>query len=146
MICHYVLADLNLAERRWNNDAKFRLFKKQLYHDTLASILEPLRKGMSSPVVLRCGDGHFRRVLFSLGPFIADYPEQVFAAGIVQGWCPKYVFPLLPPVLKADGLVADVTFTQMILIMSASLVHERLTSGFILHTEKITLHYGPSMV
>jgi hypothetical protein len=55
---------------------------------------------MSAPVVLRCADGHFRRVIFSLGPFIADYPKQVFAAGIVQGWCPKYVVDSLPLSLR----------------------------------------------
>ena len=33
------------------------------------------------------GDGH--RAIFGLGPYIADYPEQVWLAGIVYGWCPK---------------------------------------------------------
>jgi Plavaka transposase len=28
---------------------------------------------------------------YDLGPFIADYPEQVMLTGTVQGWCPKYV-------------------------------------------------------
>jgi hypothetical protein len=44
---------------------------------------------MTEPVLLRCPDGFYRRVIFELGPFIADYPEQVYLAGIVQGWCPK---------------------------------------------------------
>lgn len=44
---------------------------------------------MSRPIVLKCCDGHYRRIIFSIGPFIADYPEQVDLAGIVQGWCPK---------------------------------------------------------
>ncbi|KAJ8494952.1 hypothetical protein ONZ45_g13058 [Pleurotus djamor] len=38
---------------------------------------------------MRCPDGHFRRVIFGIGPVISDYPEQVLQAGIVQGWCPK---------------------------------------------------------
>lgn len=46
---------------------------------------------MSVPTVRRFPDGHFRRVIFDFGAFIADYPEQVMLAGIVQGWCPKYV-------------------------------------------------------
>lgn len=46
---------------------------------------------MTSPVVRRCPDGHFRRVIYDLIAFIADYPEQVMLTGIVQGWCPKYV-------------------------------------------------------
>lgn len=47
---------------------------------------------MTTPVVRRCPDGHYRRVIFDIGPFIADYPEQVLLAGIVQGWCPRCVF------------------------------------------------------
>jgi hypothetical protein len=49
---------------------------------------------MSKPAVYRCSDGHFRRVVFGLGPFIADYPEQVMLAGVKQGWCPRYVLYL----------------------------------------------------
>ncbi|KAG1838854.1 hypothetical protein DFJ58DRAFT_718665 [Suillus subalutaceus] len=29
--------------------------------------------------------------LFGLGPYIADYPEQVLLSGIVTGWCLKYL-------------------------------------------------------
>ncbi|KDR70757.1 hypothetical protein GALMADRAFT_214468 [Galerina marginata CBS 339.88] len=39
--------------------------------------------------VVKCSDGHFRRATFGLGPYIADYPEQVWLAGNVYGWCPK---------------------------------------------------------
>ena len=45
--------------------------------------------------VRRCPDGHYRRVIHDLGPFIADYPEQVMLAGIVKGWCAKFVIYLL---------------------------------------------------
>jgi hypothetical protein len=44
---------------------------------------------MKEPVIRRCPDGHFRRVIYDLIAFIADYPEQVMLTGIVQGWCPK---------------------------------------------------------
>ena len=47
--------------------------------------------------VYRCSDGYFRRVIFGLGPFIADYPEQVMLAGTKQGWCPRYVLYLFVP-------------------------------------------------
>lgn len=83
------------ASREHDDDDVFRLFKKQLYHASLAKIYEPLREGMSIPQVMLCPDGHYRRVIFELGPFIADYPEQVMLAGIVQGWCPKYVCYLI---------------------------------------------------
>ncbi|KAI0362819.1 hypothetical protein OH77DRAFT_1442803 [Trametes cingulata] len=77
------------GEREAKDDDEFRLFKKQLYHFALARILEPLRPAMMTPRIMRCPDGHYRRAIFELGPFIADYPEQVYLAGIVQGWCPK---------------------------------------------------------
>ena len=50
---------------------------------------------MTTPEVLRCFDGHFRRIIYSLGPYIADYPEQALLACIVQGWCPRYVVMVL---------------------------------------------------
>jgi hypothetical protein len=56
---------------------------------------------MSKPAVYRCPDGHFRRVIFGIGPFIADYPEQVMLTGIKQGWCPRCVsifFQLIPSI------------------------------------------------
>ena len=67
----------------------YRSFVKELYHKSLAHILSPLRPGMTTPHVMRCPDGHFRRALFELGPVIADYPEQVYLSGVVSGWCPK---------------------------------------------------------
>jgi len=60
-----------------------------LYHASLSAILSSLKPGMKKPVVRRCPDGHFRRVIYDFGPFIADYPEQVMLAGIVQNWCCK---------------------------------------------------------
>ncbi|EDR02201.1 uncharacterized protein LACBIDRAFT_309800 [Laccaria bicolor S238N-H82] len=46
-------------------------------------------KRMIKPVVRRCPDGHFRRVIYDLATYITDYPEQVYLARIVQNWCPK---------------------------------------------------------
>lgn len=45
---------------------------------------------MTKPEVLLCPDGHYRRAVYGLGPYIADYQEQVILSCIVQGWCPKY--------------------------------------------------------
>lgn len=42
--------------------------------------------------VLRYGDGYYRHTIYGLGPYIADYPEQVLLACVVQGWCPRYDF------------------------------------------------------
>ncbi|KIK80513.1 hypothetical protein PAXRUDRAFT_15746 [Paxillus rubicundulus Ve08.2h10] len=39
-------------------------------------------------------DRHFQRVIFGIGPYIADYPEQVLISGIVQNWCGRCIaFP-----------------------------------------------------
>ena len=55
----------------------------------LAHVLAPLQPWMTAPRVLMCPDGHYRRAVFEIGPFIADYPKQVYVSGVVQGWCPK---------------------------------------------------------
>ncbi|KAI1785118.1 hypothetical protein LXA43DRAFT_900463 [Ganoderma leucocontextum] len=86
---------------RENSSDEFRLFVKDLYHISLTQILSPLRPGMTTPHVMKCPDGHFRRAIFELGPFIADYPEQVYLSGIVQGWCPKCL--ALPHELETGG-------------------------------------------
>ena len=81
----------SLADREHADDAKFRKFRRQLFHTSLSTILQPLKPGMTEPEITRCPDGRFRRVVYGLGPYIADYPEQALLACIVQGWCPKLV-------------------------------------------------------
>jgi hypothetical protein len=46
---------------------------------------------MTIPDIMWTPDGHFHHVVYSLGPYIADYPEQALLACVVQGWCPRYV-------------------------------------------------------
>ncbi|KAI6137566.1 hypothetical protein BKA82DRAFT_4379823 [Pisolithus tinctorius] len=67
----------------------FRQFRRQLFHSSLAYILRNLKPAMTKPTVMQFGDGHYRRVIFGLGPYIADYEEQVLLACIVRGWCAK---------------------------------------------------------
>lgn len=78
---------ISTAAKEHQDSAQFRKFRRQLFHSSLALILEPLRKGMETPEVMKCPDGHFRRVIIELGPYIADYPEQVLLASIVTDWC-----------------------------------------------------------
>lgn len=80
-----------LARQKHRNKSAFLKFCRQLYHTCLAKVFQPLKAGMTSPEIICCPDGHWRRAIYGLGPYIADYPEQVFLAGIVQNWCPKYV-------------------------------------------------------
>jgi len=52
-------------------------------------ILNPLKAAMTSPEVVRFSDGYFCRVIYGLGPYIADYEEQALLACIVRGWCAR---------------------------------------------------------
>ncbi|KAI1781999.1 hypothetical protein LXA43DRAFT_977802 [Ganoderma leucocontextum] len=76
------------TSKKYVDDVQFRKFRRQLFHSSLSRILQSLKPGMTTPEVVRCGDGHFRKVIYGLGPYIADYPEQALLACIVQGWCP----------------------------------------------------------
>ncbi|KAF5361126.1 hypothetical protein D9758_009059 [Tetrapyrgos nigripes] len=68
---------------------EYQAFVRQMYHGCLAELFEPLRTGMTTPEVIHCPDGHYRRVVYGIGPYIADYPEQVWLSGVVSGHCPK---------------------------------------------------------
>jgi hypothetical protein len=80
---------LETADKQYEDTLEFRKFRRQLFHASLARILEPLKPWMSKPRITRCGDGHMRRVIYGIGPYIADYPEQTLLACVVSGWCPK---------------------------------------------------------
>ncbi|KAF8878630.1 hypothetical protein BD779DRAFT_1613015 [Infundibulicybe gibba] len=69
------------GDRKYDGDIAFQKFKRQLYHASISAILESLCSGMTTPVV--------RRFLYDLASYIADYPEQVLLAGVVQHWCPR---------------------------------------------------------
>ncbi|KAF9553011.1 hypothetical protein CPC08DRAFT_646180, partial [Agrocybe pediades] len=75
-----------------NEDTEeFQVFRRHLFHQSLRQILvlNTLRNAMERPVVVRYADGYYRRTIFGLGPYIADYPEQVLLACTVQNWCPR---------------------------------------------------------
>ena len=80
---------MNIADEAHKNDASFRHFRHQLFHSSIAAVLDSLKPHMTKPAVTLCLDGHFQRVVYGLGPYIADYPEQVLLASIVQGWCAR---------------------------------------------------------
>ena len=80
-----------LASKEYDNNVTFRKFHCQLLHTSLTRILTPVKVFMEVPEVMRFPDGHFHCAIYSLGPYIADYPEQVLLACIVQGWYAKYV-------------------------------------------------------
>ncbi|KAJ7877130.1 hypothetical protein B0H13DRAFT_2235917 [Mycena leptocephala] len=77
------------TDRENQDSAEFRTFRWNLFHGSLRHILQSLKPGMTVPEVALFADGHYRRVIYSLGPYITDYPEQVLLACVVQGWCAK---------------------------------------------------------
>ncbi|KAF8124100.1 hypothetical protein EV363DRAFT_1178461 [Boletus edulis] len=77
------------TDQEFRNDQEFRDFRRHLFHTSLEAALEPLRTAMTKPEVTLCADGHYRRAIYGLGPYIADYPEQVLLSCVVQGWCAK---------------------------------------------------------
>jgi hypothetical protein len=76
-----------VATKEHASDPCFQNFHRQLFHSSLSKILKRLRPGMTKPEVAKFGDGHFRRIIYGLGPYIADYEEQVLLACIVCCWC-----------------------------------------------------------
>ncbi|TRM58162.1 hypothetical protein BD626DRAFT_408644 [Schizophyllum amplum] len=77
------------TRKKYRSSVAYQRFCRQLYHACLARVFRPLKPYMTTPEVVKCADGYYRRVIYGLGPYIADYPEQVWLSAIVQGWCPK---------------------------------------------------------
>ncbi|KAF7329470.1 hypothetical protein MKEN_00209400 [Mycena kentingensis (nom. inval.)] len=90
-----LLAFLSIPKttQQYAKSSAFRQFRRQLFHSSIRQILLPLKPHMSKPRITRCADGYFRRVIYSIGPYIADYPEQALLTCIVQGHCPKCLAP-----------------------------------------------------
>jgi hypothetical protein len=86
-VCNLYLFFFISADKTQAGTVEFRQFHRKLYHVSLSLILESLRPGETKPEIFKCPDGHYRRVIWGIGPYIADYPEQVLLACIVQGWC-----------------------------------------------------------
>ncbi|KAK0218877.1 hypothetical protein IW262DRAFT_1448874 [Armillaria fumosa] len=63
------------SNHKYDNNASFHLFKKQLYHQSIAAIFESLKPVITTPI-------------------------QVYLSGIIGGWCPKCVLTSFP---KADN-------------------------------------------
>ncbi|KAJ7719182.1 hypothetical protein DFH07DRAFT_872339 [Mycena maculata] len=77
------------TSKKHRKKPEYQKFVRQMYHACLAKIFQPLKDAMMTPEVVQCPDRHFRWVIYGLGPYIADYPEQVWLTAIVQNWCPK---------------------------------------------------------
>ncbi|KIM70531.1 hypothetical protein SCLCIDRAFT_18645 [Scleroderma citrinum Foug A] len=100
----------SLATKEHASDATFCKFRWQLFHSSLAAILSSLKPAMTTPKVVKFGDGHFRCVIYGLGPYIVDYEEQVLLTCIVCGWCPRC--QVLWGNLDEDALDRSQAFTE----------------------------------
>ncbi|THG94792.1 hypothetical protein EW026_g6745 [Hermanssonia centrifuga] len=68
--------------RKYDKDPVFQKFRWQLFHKSLVFVMQSIKPGMTTKHLVQCPDGHYRYVLYCLGPYIADYPEQALLAGI----------------------------------------------------------------
>jgi len=82
-----IISDCTSADAEYSDTVAFWKFRRQIFHLSLAMILKSLKPGMTEPEVVHCADGHLQHVIYGLGSYIADYPEQVILACIVSGWC-----------------------------------------------------------
>ena len=118
------------AAKEQQSDVVFHNFRRQLFHSSLSLILRMLKPAMEKPKVVLFGDGHYQRTIYGLGPYIADYEEQVLLSCIVRGWCARYVSSLssLWRILLSMNWI-DVRPHPMTLIkvVSCPIVHVNLT-------------------
>ncbi|KAG2070384.1 hypothetical protein BDR04DRAFT_1128492 [Suillus decipiens] len=108
-----------------------------------------LQHGMTTPVVQHCPDGHYHRVIYDLSAFIADYPEQVMLADIVQNWCAKPIETLPSTELWDqyginDDIVPftnDFPYADIHEMLSPDLLHQVIKGCFKDHLVKWTCEY-----
>jgi hypothetical protein len=91
---HCIITFICLATKEHNDDIKYRNFRRQLFQHSLAKIFESVKPFMENFDVTHFLDGHYRRTVYGLGPYIADYPEQILLSGVMQNWCPQCVIKL----------------------------------------------------
>lgn len=82
---------LSVGSRSEADSETFRTFRRQLIHNSLTVILECFGEHMEVPEVVVTPDNHYRRAIYGIGPYIADYQEQVLIAAVVSNWCVRYV-------------------------------------------------------
>ena len=52
------LSDMFAATKKPRKTTEYQKFAQQLYHTSLACVLNPLKAGMTTPEVIKCPDGH----------------------------------------------------------------------------------------
>ncbi|KAG1878856.1 hypothetical protein F4604DRAFT_1880188 [Suillus subluteus] len=112
------------TNRKHAHDDSFHLLCCQLFHCLLSTILSTLKPVMTEYKVLHCADGHFRRIIFGLGHYIANYEEQLVLSCTIKNWCPKCLASLGD--LDGGGLLCCQEHTDI-------LIHENIHSDTLWH-------------
>ena len=86
-LCFAFTDFVSSADKAHTNDVDFHQFQQKLFHISLSYTLQSLQPGEVTPEVFQCPDGHFQRIIWGIGPYIIDYPEQVLLACVVKNWC-----------------------------------------------------------
>lgn len=121
-----------LADRKNEDTEAFRKFRRQVFHASLQAIFGRMEPYMTQWRVVRCPDGRFRRAIYDLAVYIADYPEQCLLCSIVQDWCPMYVSLEVPPRVTANPCHYRCTATRGKLDSTQGVLRtEELTLGLL---------------
>ncbi|KAF8447545.1 hypothetical protein L210DRAFT_3609849 [Boletus edulis BED1] len=105
------------SDKEHESDSEFRKFRHHLFQTSLKAALEKILPAMTKHKVILCADGHYRRAIFGIGPYIGDYPEQALLACIVQGWCPKCTAHRSSLDSDNNAVLRDHEHTKMLLEM-----------------------------
>ncbi|KAF8124479.1 hypothetical protein EV363DRAFT_1178092 [Boletus edulis] len=105
------------SDKEHESDSEFRKFRHHLFRTSLKAALEKILPAMTKHKVILCADGHYRRAIFGIGPYIGDYPEQALLACIVQGWCPKCTAHRSSLDSDDNAVLRDHEHTKMLLEM-----------------------------
>ncbi|KAG2118676.1 uncharacterized protein F5147DRAFT_542082, partial [Suillus discolor] len=65
------------STKEHNDNIKYRNFRRQLFQRSLVKIFESVKPFMENFDVTHFPDGHYRRTVYGLSPYIVDYPEQI---------------------------------------------------------------------